>query len=848
MNTLFSFKRANINFFFNLIGILLFLGLAIYAPNLLVLFLISFLSGFALYLSFFYNSERSLGEGILISIMLTTYVFVFVQVLKIFSITIYPWILFLLFLIFPLAIILFHYKKLIIYFKKETYAQNIDLFYISLIALICVLFFSIYLTGDYLPREDGPSESYLGLKIKNELANYNTIYHWVEDFFVGVPQLPLESVSSYYRMGITSLLNIFNSDYYKDIANLQIVFTILLVLGAYLSFRAAGIRENLSFFGILALFTTDFFTSAVGSNIRKIFPVALMPLILLLMIKTLKGKNEIMLIFLASIAIVFHHPIFGVGALMLSSIFLAIFLFYNAKFKFFNKQKEENRGNEKNFKKFILKLILIGILLFGLLAFYVYNLYTYLPGEIPRGIDYSRHFAGSNPISNILKAILNIFSVVKFDSYRLFGYFMLIATAYLLFALKKDAGKYRILTTFSMMLGIYILVFYLGLTISPTLSLVDYARLIHLIFPIVILFFLFLLGMIKKPFRALLSAISALIIIYLLFASIRPDFVKELYNPMGNDHRNEIPIELKQYMPNKDSSRFALYCMNYFAKAPEILLRTDLGTSEGNIWEIQSLLSWRLKHMFPRQSNRILPRLDHSPVYWKNFMRITNTRYAIANYCSCPVNLAPFFANNYVKPALASQCLNIYEVDTGAFAEKVVLSYPAEPINDGLDYSTVNINDNPLYDLESGYKHIFPKEINEFLDSGKNIVVIHNETELNSLPEPVALKTEKISDEHYAITGNFNEGDFISIKINHFPMWKAYMSGKPLRIYESNVEIILIEANKGKKIELIYEQPLTNKFLYILFLLSFISLLLLARNFEKSMPENLSYSYENQKF
>jgi len=38
--------------------------------------------------------------------------------------------------------------------------------------------------------------------------------------------------------------------------------------------------------------------------------------------------------------------------------------------------------------------------------------------------------------------------------------------------------------------------------------------------------------MIKKPFRALLSAISALIIIYLLFASIRPDFVKELYNPM----------------------------------------------------------------------------------------------------------------------------------------------------------------------------------------------------------------------------------------------------------------------------------------------------------------------------
>src|SRR3989304_1825867 len=225
MNTLFSFKRANINFFFNLIGILLFLGLAIYAPNLLVLFLISFLSGFALYLSFFYNSERSLGEGILISIMLTTYVFVFVQVLKIFSITIYPWILFLLFLIFPLAIILFHYKKLIIYFKKETYAQNIDLFYISLIALICVLFFSIYLTGDYLPRED-------------------------------------------------------------------------------------GIRENLSFFGILALFTTDFFTSAVGSNIRKIFPVALMPLILLLMIKTLKGKNEIMLIFLASIAIVFHHPIF----------------------------------------------------------------------------------------------------------------------------------------------------------------------------------------------------------------------------------------------------------------------------------------------------------------------------------------------------------------------------------------------------------------------------------------------------------------------------------------------------------------------------------------------------------
>jgi len=140
------------------------------------------------------------------------------------------------------------------------------------------------------------------------------------------------------------------------------------------------------------------------------------------------------------------------------------------------------------------------------------------------------------------------------------------------------------------------------------------------------------------------------------------------------------------------------------------------------------------------------------------------------------------------------------------------------------------------------------EEINEFLDSGKNIVVIHNETELNSLPEPVALKTEKISDEHYAITGNFNEGDFISIKINHFPMWKAYMSGKPLRIYESNVEIILIEANKGKKIELIYEQPLTNKFLYILFLLSFISLLLLAGNFEKSMPENLSYSYENQKF
>lgn len=233
--------------------------------------------------------------------------------------------------------------------------------------------------------------------------------------------------------------------------------------------------------------------------------------------------------------------------------------------------------------------------------------------------------------------------------------------------------------------------------------------------------------------------------------------------------------------------------------------------------------------MFPRQSNRILPRLDHSPVYWRNFMRLTNTRYAIVNYCSCPVDLAPFFTNDYLKPVLASQCLNIYEVDTGAFAEKVVLSYPAEPVNDGLDYSTVNLNDNPFYDLENGYKHIFPREIKKFLSTNKKIAIIHNETELNLLPEPVALKTEKISDERYTITGNFNQGDFILIKINHFPMWKAYMGGNPLKIYESNVEIILIEADKGNKIELIYEQPIINKFLYSLFLVSLISLLLYSK-------------------
>ena len=117
--------------------------------------------------------------------------------------------------------------------------------------------------------------------------------------------------------------------------------------------------------------------------------------------------------------------------------------------------------------------------------------------------------------------------------------------------------------------------------------------------------------------------------------------------------------------------------------------------------------------------------------------------------------------------------------------------------------------------------------------------MIHNESELNALPEPIVLKTEKISDEHYSFQGNFENGDFVFVKMNYFKMWKAYMGGNSLKTYDSNTDLTLIETAKGNKIEIIYEQPLTNKFLYILFLVSFISLLLLARNFEKSMPADL---------
>src|SRR3989338_2682463 len=834
MKTSFSFKKSNFNFFLNIIGLILLFGLILYAPNLLVLFLISSLSGLALYLSFFYNEKRSLLEGILISVMLTTYVFVFVQILKIFSLKIYPWMLFLLFIILPLIVIALHFKKFSIYFKKETYAQNIDLFFVGAIAVISVIFFSIYLTGDYLPREDGPLESYLGLKIKNEFLKYNTIYHWNEDFFVGVPQIPLESAVTYYRMAVTNLLNVFNEDYHKDIANLQILFSIFMLLGAYLSFRAAKIRESLSFFGVLLLYITAFPTTMNTTFIRKIFPVALIPLILFLMIKTLRGENEIILIFLSGIAVSLQHPIFGLGSLLYSSLFLFVFLLGNAK-NLIPAFKSKNLN-----RYFLLKLMFVGILLIGLAAFYIYNLAVYLPDETLKGISYNKGVS-SNAIINIGKAVLGITSILMTPYSKIFGYFMIVAIIYLFFVLyKKDAEEYGILKHLSIVIGIYLLFYYLVLVRSNTLSAIWYDRMLFFNSPVVVLFFLFSIKRIKNPFRSMLLIIAGIVIIYSLFAVFKPNFTREIiFNEMGNEHRKEIPVDFRQYMPDRDNNRFTVYCMNYFENVPEILLKTDLDTSDGNVWEMQSLLSWRLKHMLTEQSNRILPRLDHPPIYWKNFMRMTNTKYAVVNFCGCPVNLVPFFSNNYVKLALTSQCLNIYEVDTGAFAEKVTLSYPADPINNGLNYGITNISDNPLYDLESGYKHVFPREINKFIAAGKKIIVIHNESELNALPEPIVLKTEKISDEHYSFQGNFENGDFVFVKMNYFKMWKAYMGGNSLKTYDSNTDLTLIETAKGNKIEIIYEQPLTNKFLFILFLVSFISLLLLARNFEKSMPADL---------
>lgn len=820
-------KIKDLNFILNTIGIILLVIFIIYKPNLLVLFLISFLSGFALYLSFFYNQERTALESILISVMLNTFTIVFTQLLKVFNVKLYSTLIFLIFIILPLIIIALNYRKITNFFTKDNLKKNPDIFFISLILILTLIFFSVYLTGNYLPKEDGPTESYYGIKIEKELSEEKTIYHWNEDFFTGIPQLPLESVAGYYRMGLTSFLNLFNNDYYKDIANLQIVFTIILLLGAYLCFRTANINPTLSFFGILLLFITDFATSATSANIRKIFPVSLMPLLLFFMINILKGKNDIVPLFLTGIAIFFHHIVYGIGSIIFGVLFIIAFLSLDIK----NIIKKDFN---KNYLFFFLKLFIFGALLFGIALFYIYNLYYYFPGEIPRGIDYSQHFENTSLIKNIFNSIINILGItLRINlSFQFFSYFMIFVIVFLFFRLsKKDKLKFIILKTLLLAMGIYLLVFYLGLSISPTLSLIDYARMIFFIIPIIVLYFLFFLEYIKSPYKYFVIFFFCIFIFYLMFTSVIEEFHKAILHPLGTDHKNQIPLEFRSYMPDKDNNRFALYCMNYFAKGPEILQRTDLDTSEGNVWEMQSLLSWRLKNMMPKQSNRILPRLDHSPVYWKNFMRITNTKYALINFCSCPVNLYPFFANNFTTINFDSQCLKIFEVDTGGFAEKVTLSYPSKPINDGLSYNIDNINDNPFYDFPKGYKHVFPKKINEHILSGKEIVYIKNEEELNLLPEPEILKTQKINDEHYIIFGNFKDKDFVYVKVNYFPMWEAFMDGKKLNTYESNTDLTLIETAKGNNIEFIYRQSIIQKALYLTFLICFILVLAYSKKF-----------------
>ena len=183
--------------------------------------------------------------------------------------------------------------------------------------------------------------------------------------------------------------------------------------------------------------------------------------------------------------------------------------------------------------------------------------------------------------------------------------------------------------------------------------------------------------------------------------------------------------------------------------------------------------------------------------YLSNRFRTTFTKYVLVFKCGygeAAVAVEKYFDSNLnftgMQKIFSDQCHSLYVVADTNYAEKTTLIKS-------------DIPEKTLYSYPFSYRGFGFHDENVY--TGKDYVIIDNETGFLDFAPPVRLAFELVNRDHIAVTGSLNEGDWVILKDHYYPGWKAYMDGKEIQLYKSNYLTMLVQTKAGSRIDFIHE-------------------------------------------
>lgn len=154
---------------------------------------------------------------------------------------------------------------------------------------------------------------------------------------------------------------------------------------------------------------------------------------------------------------------------------------------------------------------------------------------------------------------------------------------------------------------------------------------------------------------------------------------------------------------------------------------------------------------------------------------------------------------NFSYPLYQNGPLVFLAINNTNYAEKIDL---VQSVND------------ETYKQEDGYKY---RTISTYYDLG------YEDIEFKEVPkEPVPLEFERVSATKVRIFGDFEDGEWVVFKEQHFPRWRAYMNNQEVPVLPSEHVLILIKTIKGNEILLEYSPLPKEKIVGIISLIGFI--------------------------
>lgn len=173
--------------------------------------------------------------------------------------------------------------------------------------------------------------------------------------------------------------------------------------------------------------------------------------------------------------------------------------------------------------------------------------------------------------------------------------------------------------------------------------------------------------------------------------------------------------------------------------------------------------------------------LSKSGTELSNYLKLGGWKYLFMDACHPTGNyIVSILYPDFTYPIYQNNCLLFLAVNNTNYIEKVdlVKKIPDE-----------------MYNQKEGYKYI---TVSPFYKSDMSL----NFKEKPKDPEP--LKFQRLSYTEVAISGNFENGDFVVFKEQYFPRWKAYMNNKEVPVLSTLHELILIKTDKGDNVLLKY--------------------------------------------